>query len=386
MESLVGLDVTLTTTSASSSTLAAGTFATDGDVTRTYLNETNMFARTIADHAIEYQTMYDYAAVDGQTSREVTTLADGREYETTYTFTSENSGTWTETFNMGEVESEGTFTIRETPVTTNAEGNITVGGVFDGRNRTQLIHFPPNFSPDENLPMVLAMHGAGGNNLEMLNFSEYDEIADVARVVVIFPQSSGNTWNSNLNNGIDDVGFLTSVIDDAIANYGVDGDRVYASGFSNGAFMATTLACDVGERIAGIAPVAGHLIGDQSSCLRGNNVPAIFFQGDSDTSVPITGSGSLFGPTADTVALFASELGCDPTQTREAIPDIDMNDQSTVVRLIQDGRPADTGVEYYIIEGGRHRWPGGDTNFMPSGSNRDISASHLAWEFFSRFP
>ena len=78
MESLVGLDVTLTTTSAISIPLNAGEFATDGDVTRTYPDDTNMFARTIAQNARNYRAAYSYDVIDANTSRETANLIGGQ--------------------------------------------------------------------------------------------------------------------------------------------------------------------------------------------------------------------------------------------------------------------------------------------------------------------
>jgi len=373
--------------------LTDGSFAVEGSITRSFLDDDDMFARTIAANADEYIGTYTYGSIDDNTSRERTTLPDGRTYETTYRFTDDISGTWEEDFNFGEIKSNGTFTLRPTPIVTDASGNISISQNLQGRERTQLIHFPPNYSPDEKLPLILALHGSGSNSFEFLQLTDLGEVGDNERVVVAFPQAATASfngrneinWNTDLGLGINDIGFLESVIDNAISEFGVDTNEIYTTGFSNGAFMASILTCEIGERISGLAPIAGHIGINRPSCLRENNVPSIFFHGDFDTVVPIGGRPNQFNSTANTVSIFARELGCGLTQTQENLPDVNMTDDSTVVRLIQDNCPDDTGLEFYIIEGGRHRWPGANPSVSPTPTNQDISASVILWDFFSRF-
>jgi len=390
---LSGLDITLTINAASSFTLTDGNFATEGTITRSFLDDDDMFARTIAPNANEYIGTYDYVAMDETTSRETTTLADGRTYETTYRFTDDMSGTWEENFDLGELMSEGTFTLRPTPIVTDASGNVSLSQNLQGRTRTQLIHFPPNYSPDENLPMILALHGSGSNSLAFLRLTQLGILGDSERFVVAFPQAATAlfngrneiNWNTDLGLGINDIGFLESVMDNAISEFGIDAEGIYTTGFSNGAFMASILTCERGDRISGLAPIAGHIGINRPTCLGENNVPSIFFHGDADTVVPIGGRAGQYNATASTVNIFADELGCGSTQTQENLPDIDMMDGSTVVRLIQDDCPDDTALEFYIIEGGRHRWPGANPSVSSAPTNQDISASVILWDFFTRF-
>src|SRR5262249_47734669 len=61
---------------------------------------------------------------------------------------------------------------------------------------------------------------------------------------------------------IDDVAFLNSVLDDLAGRFPVDGRRVFATGFSNGASMTFRLAAERAERLAGVAPVSGFCLVD----------------------------------------------------------------------------------------------------------------------------
>jgi polyhydroxybutyrate depolymerase len=88
-------------------------------------------------------------------------------------------------------------------------------------------------------------------------------------MVVVFPtgtmQSSGiRNWNDcrsdvpDIDHTVDDVGFISALIDDVVARHGVDGRRVYATGISNGGMMAFRLAAELPEKIAGFAPIAAN--------------------------------------------------------------------------------------------------------------------------------
>ncbi len=59
-------------------------------------------------------------------------------------------------------------------------------------------------------------------------------------------------------NNVDDVGFTRELLDDLAKVANVDGDRVFATGLSNGGIMAHYLASELSERIAAIARSADH--------------------------------------------------------------------------------------------------------------------------------
>src|SRR5260221_564174 len=67
----------------------------------------------------------------------------------------------------------------------------------------------------------------------------------------------------------------------------VDADRIFVTGFSNGASMTFRLGAELSDRIAAIAPVAGHYWPTASTPAR--PVPTLFLIGDHDPLVPLTG-------------------------------------------------------------------------------------------------
>ena len=67
--------------------------------------------------------------------------------------------------------------------------------------------------------------------------------------------NSGET-HSDFN----DIDFISSLLDSLSLEYNIDSDRVYSTGMSNGAYMSYRLACELSDKIAAIAPVAGSYV------------------------------------------------------------------------------------------------------------------------------
>ena len=179
--------------------------------------------------------------------------------------------------------------------------------------------------------------------------------------------------------------------------------RVYVAGFSNGAFLASTLACVYADRITAIAPVAGLL--DPALCKPGRPMPIVAFQGTGDEFVAFTGglgpraqvasandgtgrrladtSGgkavARSAPTEEVAAAWAKRNKCaaKPKETQVA-PDV------TVVRY---RCPKDADVELYEIEGGGHTWPGSEFSRAIEAAvgptTFSIDADEVLWRFFA---
>ncbi len=93
----------------------------------------------------------------------------------------------------------------------------------------------------------------------------------------------------------DDVAFIDDLLDALEAELCIDSARVFSTGFSAGAHLSVRLACDLSDRIAAIAPVAGvyfHPFSPdipESGCLSTRPIPVIAFHGTTDPGVPFEG-------------------------------------------------------------------------------------------------
>ncbi|NMH99070.1 alpha/beta hydrolase family esterase [Pseudonocardia acidicola] len=217
--------------------------------------------------------------------------------------------------------------------------------------RTATVHHPASAGPGA--PLVVVLHGAGGSAAGARKDLRFDALATREGFVVAHPDGVAGTWNAGKccgqarNRGVDDVGYLHELRGQLITADAVDGRRVYAVGFSNGAMMSYAWACGHPGDLAGIGPVAGALV---VSCPDPPAITLAAVQGTADERVPVTGDPRRGFPALDaTLAPFLAAAGCpaDPVVTAAAPATVSAwtcADGHTVTRDVIDGAP--------------HAWPG----------------------------
>jgi len=113
--------------------------------------------------------------------------------------------------------------------------------------------------------LLLVFHGGGATGKGMPILTNFDEVADRERFVVVYPDGYRRHWVDSRGTtapeieGVDDVVFVSSLIRKMIINYKIDEKRVYAAGISNGGFFSQRLAVEIPEQIRGIATVAATM-------------------------------------------------------------------------------------------------------------------------------
>lgn len=90
-----------------------------------------------------------------------------------------------------------------------------------------------------------------------------------------------------MNQDVDDVGFVSHLIDTLKQNYAIDSARIYASGSSNGAMLCFRLACELSHKIAAFATISASQ--EFSPCTPVQKVPIINFHSYVDAAVPYNG-------------------------------------------------------------------------------------------------
>ena len=134
---------------------------------------------------------------------------------------------------------------------------------FGGLTREYAVFLPQNYQP--NMPVVINLHGAGGTMQSHMNLTLMNEYADTAGFIVLYAQASGPLFNIGWTGGpvnVDDVGFISALIDTLDVLYNIDMARIYCTGFSNGATMTYRLAAELTHRLAAVAPIAATLLDD----------------------------------------------------------------------------------------------------------------------------
>ena len=270
--------------------------------------------------------------------------------------------------------------------------------VHGGRERTFLYHLPPNTRPG--LPLLLSLHGRLGQGRNQADLTGFNAVADESGFLVVYPDGVERSWadgrgtTSADEQGVDDVGFLSALIDHFADTYQVETRRVYATGMSNGALMSYRLACELSGRVAGIAPVAGLLSEPLAArCSPTRPMPVISFVGTEDTLMPY-GGGELSQDRGRvlsaerTRAWWAERAGCTATPEGVSEPDRVPEDGTSLRRDTHGGCWEGVEVTFYTVEGGGHAWPQdkeSERESLVGRTSREIDASRTAWRFLQRF-
>ena len=269
-------------------------------------------------------------------------------------------------------------------------GTIEVNIAHNGVSRSYLLYVPDSYMGDREVPLILNFHGFGSNANDQMNYGDFRSIADREGFILVHPQGTvlnGNThWNvGGFTNGstADDLGYTEAVITDISDSYMIDQDRVYATGMSNGGFFSFLLACQSSNRIAAIASVTGSMTPvNLAACDPQQLIPILQFHGTEDDLVLY--DGNLWSVPMEDVLIYWTGVNqvSDQPFVRKLLDTNTMDGSS--VELFEYGNASDDAmVVHYKIEGGGHTWPG--TKFNTPGTNYDIDASEIIWEFFNQY-
>jgi polyhydroxybutyrate depolymerase len=272
-------------------------------------------------------------------------------------------------------------------------GQFTIQQPYDGVTRVYRMIVPESYRDEgDGMPLVFVLHGAGGTGLGIAGFSGFNELAEREGFIVVYPDGLGGAWNDNRPDprlqAIDDVGFLTYILDYLIDNLNVDANRVYTVGYSMGGMMSYRLGCEARDRFAAVASVAStmpeYLI---NLCDEVRPLPVLVIQGTDDNVVPWVGYRGGYLSARDTLRHWGALNGCtEQAPTMETLPDINPEDGTLVVLETHPDCEGNSEVALYGVHNGGHTWPGRaiQAPFDLGLTTRDFEASEAIWEFFSR--
>lgn len=275
-----------------------------------------------------------------------------------------------------------------------AAAQSTVTGTIQsgGLTREYRLYVPAAYTGATPVPLVLNLHGYGSNNVEQEFYSFFHPIADTANFLVVHPNGTLDNqgqrfWNTFLVpvSNVDDVGFLSNLIDTLAANYNIDPNRIYSTGMSNGGFMSYSLACELNDRIAAIASVTGSMIQSKlDACNPPRPVPVMEIHGTADAVVPYNGQPlSTFVAIPALVTAWVGFNGCNLNPVVTPVPNTNTTDGCTAERYLYAGGINGSTVEHYKVIDGAHTWPGALVTIGVT--NQDFSASREIWRFFSQY-
>lgn len=248
------------------------------------------------------------------------------------------------------------------------------------------------------VPLVIVLHGGGGNALNAETMTGFTDKAKAEGFIVAYPDGTSRrrqlfTWNAGhccgyaMEERVDDIGFISALIDDLAARYPIDPARVYVTGMSNGAMMSHRVGIELSGKVAAIAPVVGAVFGDEARPR--SRVSAIMINGLLDEAVPYDGGltdgrtreawdGTPPKPALHQALFWAEANGCSLTPRAE--------DRGAYIEGTHEC-PAGTGVTIYSVKDNGHAWPGGKSGTRRGNTpSTSLTATDVIWAFFRAHP
>jgi polyhydroxybutyrate depolymerase len=252
-------------------------------------------------------------------------------------------------------------------------GTVTRGSVqLDGLTRTYRVFVPARTKKPA--PVVLVFHGGFGTGARVATQTGFDAEAEKRGFIAVYPDGVGRAWNAGpccgapSRLGVNDVGFVSKLLDKLGRQYAIAKKRIFATGISNGGLISYRLACELSNRIAAVAPVAATLV---SQCSPKKPLSILHIHGLDDENIPFEGGQGTRGvvdldwpPVEQGIELWRKLDGCPAAGAATMGPVISM----TVWAPCRSG----TEVRLVTIAGAGHVWPK-----EPYGATPEI------WRFFA---
>lgn len=292
----------------------------------------------------------------------------------------------------------------------------------DGMERRFVEHLPENFAAGN--PLLLVLHGgestmygnfeSGGIRPGAFAARPWTALSNQHGFLLLSPNAhstgggwllqEGGWWNDGRQPGAgahvptstaDDVGFLSQLIEWAIAERGIDPQRVYVAGGSNGGMMTYRLLRERPDLVAAGAAFVANLPENLATKAVEQPRPIFIMQGSADTSMPFSGGMIIFDQglvTSSSVTrdFFVQANGAGPKNATRTV-----TDDNSPCRIDLDLYPSGTApVAYYVMENAGHviarrnrkffliEW---FYRFALGPSCLGTNGGALAWEFLSQF-
>jgi polyhydroxybutyrate depolymerase len=295
------------------------------------------------------------------------------------------------------------------------DGPVNSEGVFhhrtvmaEGFQRDFIVYTPRGYNPSESLPAILAFHGGGGTAQSLIDQNLFTDLADERAVLMLYPQAlppdtsrppqfgqNGPIWNDGSGRfhagelNLPDLPFVEAMLDTAGTEFAIDENRIFATGFSNGASMSARAGSELPGRFRAVAPVSGALwVYPFPQALP---LPMLYITGKLDTFNPLGGgvtrawNGTIIDntpqpPVKEFLDEWAELHSCSETYAEYLF-------QEGVDALRYEGCAGESEIKALFIDDHAHVWPGG-VNLLPewlSGPSADhLDASTTIMDFFER--
>ncbi|WP_373532563.1 PHB depolymerase family esterase [Vampirovibrio sp.] len=287
----------------------------------------------------------------------------------------------------------------------NTKDGLTINETLlvDSLIRKTIVHLPKHYEAHQKRPLVIVLHGAKLSGWIAQAVTGFDKLANEEHFIVAYPDALHQQWNDGRragdtpSYGIDDVHFISTLIDYMAWKYNIDPDQVYVAGYSSGGMLAQKLGLELTHKISAIAEVSASLPINQ---LQKNKKPSrpislLMINGTADRAFPWDGGSTRIirisvGEVAPIMTTFDYwvEANGGPSELPQRKDALQKKVGGTKVSLRNTRTQNGKCVMLYQIHGGGHTWPGSEVplRYIPflGRQSRNLNASELIWEFFKR--
>ena len=283
---------------------------------------------------------------------------------------------------------QGTAHVQEQNIAQKNEHVLSM--VVNGNERHFIVSLPKGHNTKTVYAAVLVLHVGGEGARYIMAETKWAQKAWQEGFVAVFlegtrPNSlmppglrvNQQTWNDGSGRflhheeqNIDDVAFVEAILDLLISQFAVDEQRIFVTGFSNGASMTLRIGVELSHRVAAIALVAGGLWVEEPKLSR--PVSLLYISGTKDL-LPKE-EEIMFGkearaikaPMQNLTVKWAEMIGC-PLKAN-------ISEKSGVRKVFYSPCKDGSWVIRYSIEGVGNVWP----------NEKNFNATDVIWDFFKQ--
>lgn len=259
-----------------------------------------------------------------------------------------------------------------------------------GHLRTYYFYIPKSYHSNQPMPLVLVFHGDAGSGRSISDVTGFNNLAEQKGFIVVYPDGINQKWSlrSNSKGKVDDISFISSLIDGMKQQVNIDSHKVYATGFSRGGILTQALACKLSGKIAAFASVAGSLpVRLKPNCQPETPISMMAINGTKDRDVLYEGDdrdrrGALIS-ISDMVGFWRSHDRCISSSASSLLPSTNSKVKATQYSNCIGNSEV---LQLAVVDGG-HFWPGGastDASLNKFNAQLGLNASQTIWDFFQR--
>lgn len=253
----------------------------------------------------------------------------------------------------------------------------------------QYVYYQPA-ELNEYRPLLVVLHGFTSDEEKIMDYSKFNELADLNGFGVLYPQGSlDNDSNTYWNVGYsfhkdiqtDDVDFIIQLTELIKSKYHLSSSNTFLTGMSNGGEMCYKMACEQPNAFKAIAPVAGMMLHTFYEQAQNKPVPVFATFGTADDVTRYEGDSAnmdgwgAYQAIEKSINYWVNVNSC-KSRTVEILPGPSAADSSYIIKTHYQSTQGGSDVLFYKVVNGGHDWPG-------AWGNKDLQISQEIWSFFN---